>query len=216
MSKFCKYIGVLVLGAMFYALSSEAGAAEPTSDMSNKSSLPQEQSRANCSKSTVTGTQFLKMVHDIVMHGDLKDVPFMEQTLHVKFKIDRHDLADAKGRSYKRNVYTVNSIQGLPILVNGSFDSGREYQSKGDWIARLDFDNSSTLHDCLGIMPSDFEIEFGKKFQEIPVNDGPGMGGGADFSGVGNHGSKMYVGYSNGQYHKGDKTIDGITIAQKP
>src|ERR1700692_1448615 len=38
-----------------------------------------------CQRSTLTGFQFLQLIHTIIAHGDLTDIKFLEKTLGTKF-----------------------------------------------------------------------------------------------------------------------------------
>jgi hypothetical protein len=75
LSKIVFFLASLVM--MFAATAATAATAQPVNmPKTSTYSVP-----SYCKRSTLTGTEFLRLLQTIIAHGDLTDIPFLEKTL---------------------------------------------------------------------------------------------------------------------------------------
>jgi hypothetical protein len=156
---------------------------------------------AECSKSSLTGDQFLDMFYAIAMHGDLRDIPFIEKTLQVKFQSE-YELRG--GKTNIHNVlYHATSILNAPIYVTLDVSDDNDEHNLDDRSAILRFHG---WEQCLQIPESKFQDKFGgdNHRPRLPVSWGKYL------NGVGKNNARMLVGYV-WQVNPGFVSMPGIS-----
>lgn len=132
-----------------------------------------------CRHSTLTGLQFLQLIHTIIAHGDLADVAFLEKTLGTKFS-----MSSLPWRDGVPNVYQSNQVLGNPIEVSLSIDTVEEHN--GHKVFSISFSDSHIANQdetfipmCLHISVDDTISFFGEGYYgppPPPVGDLPVQG----------------------------------------
>jgi hypothetical protein len=140
-----------------------------TSVFISSAALAADEPKVDCGKSKLTGAQFMEMFHTIAMHGDLRDIPFIEKTLGIKFTHEHPLVAEDK-----RNIHQINymaGIYGTPIGVTMKISDDNDDQNLSDNIAVIVFTYSNDFSKCLHITRKQFESYFGGEFVHLPSAD---------------------------------------------
>jgi hypothetical protein len=147
-----------------------------------------------CKETSLNGDRFLEMFHAIVMHGNMRDIPFIEKTLQVKFEVTK------ESESAHRTHYSVKSILNAPIKVDLDVWDNDAKLSKGSDIAIMRFGNSNHqyfFHSCLHIKQSKFKNYFGNQFGSNLISDSSDHSVYKQLSDVGLSKAKILLGYSD-------------------
>jgi hypothetical protein len=141
-------IAAVMLGA------SNAGAWVPSIGASP--SIPQP-SPVDCRKYTLTADKFMDAFHSIAMHGDLRDIPFIEKTLQLKF--------DSKqgGGNPHRMIYRADSLFSAPIYLYLDVSDDNDDKNLSNGLAALQFtgpQNVEFFQQCMHISIAQFSKKF--------------------------------------------------------
>jgi hypothetical protein len=135
--------GVATLMAQFAWAQTPVGNASQAGPMSP----------AYCKQSTMTADQFMQLVKDIMRHGDLTDIPFLERTFRTKFTVNQLD-------------YRSGQMLGAPIQV----DIHRA--NLGTWVSIgtevVPPTEHGFLQECLHLSKDDMYSTFGPGFRSLP------------------------------------------------
>lgn len=111
----------------------------------------------DCSKyPPLTGEKFLQLYSAIAAHSDLRDVPFIEETLQVKFS-SRYLEPGGKQDVHWR-LYGAPSILGAPVRVSLTAIDDDDPENKSSSVASMYFisDPQNYLPECLHITRKQF------------------------------------------------------------
>jgi hypothetical protein len=167
----------------------------------------------NCKQSTFTSEKFIELFYTIAMHGDLTDIPFLENVLQVNFT---HQFAVENGKPNPHWIVYGGVIPQAPFSVGLEVRTDRDEQLRWGWIAEMTFgdSNDQTIHDCLGIASSELAGKFEGRPITSPLTDGaPFMSGTEQLHDVGKFGTTIRINYTYGMH---DGVIDGASIRQSP
>lgn len=140
--------------------------------------------------------------HTIVMHGDLWDIPFLEEALQTKFQ-KLNSLSDY------REEYKADSVLNAPVTVFLAIIADAEHKK---YRVTLKFGYNNFLPGCLRVAVSQFESYFGSGFNRIVSTDGLETSGGKTLNGAAEN-PKIGVGYiADG--NKNDSIISEAIITQ--
>jgi len=214
-----------------------ASAAQPISTPQRVTNQPP----AYCRGSTLTGAEFMKLIHDIIAHGDLTDIAFAEKTFGTKFS-SRHNEMPNGNPDPQSFIYETDNVLGNPIHIDLYVWNSKSDQDLTLEIAfiRIESSNYSSsnenfISDCLHIPAPEFASYFGNDFDiEFPTAGAPIANATPKYSSdrdksaeivplqldasqiqgsTGRGGSKIYLGFS---YHPKDNLAYEVVIRQKP
>jgi hypothetical protein len=169
MNNFYKHYGALVLGLMLCAPLTESMAAEEAT-----ASSPQQAS-VKCENTTLTQDQFLDMLHAVVTHGDLIDVPFIEKALQLKLKLQSNVGAALRDANPDSRVYISNFVldshigTSLHVSFNpAEYEKGKEpaHDREGYIDIGFPYKAFSSFKDCGSLKNEQFKQVFGSDFVE--------------------------------------------------
>jgi hypothetical protein len=175
-------------------------------------------STAYCKQSTLTGVYFLRLIKTIVAHGNLTDVPFIENTLNAKFALSYYATTPDGKPDTEALFYHANGIFGSPITDALWIDGSKELQLRSGRIALMSIDaqslpdlNSNFMRDCLHIPISSFYSFFGGHFFGGIIN-----GRGAATRQITIVGKNQSIMSLNIGYDPEDSLVDHVGIDQRP
>lgn len=139
-------------------------AAHDAFAQSAASSLEPQRPPAYCKGSTLNTAEFLRIIHEIIAHGDLGDVAFMEKTLGTKFSVTYGSYGDG---SPPQPSYQSDQMLGTPIHT--SLDI-LNFKRPVKWaLSTINFGDpdsrDSFLADCMRLTIGDFKDFKGESFE---------------------------------------------------
>jgi hypothetical protein len=176
-----------------------------------------------CTQPAETSTKFIEAYHAIALHGDLKDIAFIEKQLQIKLRAVS-SLSDKYPPNKKPHQYEADSLWGNPIkvtliiiddphqivIINGQY-------VHPDYDAYLSFQGPdwSFIHNCLRIPETDFTRPLGDGFKEEneAFPHAPGSEKSKDMESVAEKNARIQVTYA---YLKKDNLIYDAAIKQMP
>lgn len=163
-----------------------------------------------CANLTPSSEKFIDMLHSIVMHGDLTDVPFVEKALDEKLKVQYRE-GETNGHHYKNAEYNYERKSKTLRYMNLWLEIERVAQDGFKKTARLRF--SSLEVDCKGITPAMLKEKFQKDFMEVHYGLGLGAGNAVMASAGfdGKDGSRISISYTRTSTHP---NVNDIQILQ--
>jgi hypothetical protein len=166
---------MLIAGLMFCIPLNESMAAELAPNATGQTSQPQ--ANIKCENTTLTQGQFLDMLHAVVTHGDLIDVPFIEKTLQTKLELQAdtgpiHD-RNLDSRHYLSN-FVLDSHIGISLAVSfnpAEYEKGKEpaHDREGSIDVWVLHKTISSFKDCRYLNNDQFKQVFGSDFVEHPA-----------------------------------------------
>mgnify|MGYP003385723153 CR=1 FL=1 len=167
MKRFANGIARLVFG-LCVVMASPAWAEGPLNylDLSKHIEEPPEpQPNPNCGGITPAGERFLDVLYKTVMHGDLTDASFIEQTLQTRFEVKYHDSETVKSLHYKRAVYKSDLMLAMPIALELTFDVEKDPGIQNPFIGSLRISRSKIgAFRALSLRGVDFDKKFAANF----------------------------------------------------
>lgn len=179
----------------------------------------------DCSKATITGAQFLDMIHAVATHGDLTDSSFIEKTMQIKFDVKEVISDPGSTRSYRYNVYSAYSVHGLPVSISLRVDMDKKNQQRNKELASIFLNNLASPSGCFDITTGVLESKFaGKYFTSVSMDGVKLLSRGAELSNFGRNQAKYLVSYSYepdlaenmGKPPFGSELVRTIKISQIP
>ncbi len=175
-------------------------------------------SPAYCNKYTLTGPEFMSAIKDILDHGDLTDISFIEKTLKTSFTLSYFDTNPDGEPDNQALKYYTGQMLNSPITDVLWIDASRARQLKFDSIAIMSIDSQSLprsnmnyILDCLGIPMSSVAPFFGGNFLGGVIN---GRGSVVKDMSVNEKGrSRLYL---NVAYDPTSLLVSHIGIAERP
>ena len=205
---------LLIIGGEHPASAQSRQPMSPSSEGAQVGLRPEPPSLpAYCQNSTLTGLKFLQLIHTIIAHGDLTDIPFLEKTLGTKFSSSYGYPAEV---TPDKQILQLNSEQtlGNPIPVHIIIYYAKSDQLRMHQIAGLGFGDQSTfITDCFHFSPSDISSYFGGGFYRKMFFGSPISIYYQENSSPGKNGSKIYIAFSDGVENN---LVDSIGFSQYP
>jgi hypothetical protein len=162
---------LIIVSLAFCAVS--ASAADSIQHISiPPGSTPPPPPPIDCSKYSLTGEKFMELYHDIAMHGNLKDIPFIEKTLQVKFKSEYEVVSGDKPDIHDIH-YQALSLLGAPININMEIIDDNDTENVRPGVAGISFSSGSYastnyIEQCLRITRDQFASYFTTEATPFP------------------------------------------------
>ena len=184
LSKFARTI----LCASLILAAASAAAAEASSNASTSLATTATQ----CNKSTLTSDEFLRTIRAIAMHGDLRDIPFIENAMQVKFS-GGHPAYKGLEPNYHNISYETSLLPNANVAIRLHIHDDDKVTNSNE----LTF-NGDYFTNCSPFSASQIEDAFGGGFTHKTL--GTSSTGGEIFAdvelpGVGKDGSHIHVNY---------------------
>ncbi|MDE1883517.1 MAG: hypothetical protein KGH70_05990 [Rhodospirillales bacterium] len=196
--------------------------------------MPAQPLPAYCTESKLSGSEFMQAVNDIVTHGDLTDIPFLQKILRTTFQSSFGLKMDGT-QDRQTVIYQATTLLGAPMqmrLVNWAKDRQammRQIASIGFYSKTAPSSDADFIRNCLNIHVSDFFVTYGNQFTFLgPVGmiSEPRPGVNVEKGAIlnqnlpGKNGSTMSLGFSvlsPWDHSVTENTpVDGVWVIQRP